>query len=52
MQFNLNQPASSKPGVVHQAIHPELRLAVAPHLNAYPLLVEILLERLREAETT
>ncbi len=35
---------------VHQAIHPGLRLAVAPHLNTHPLLVEILLERLNEAE--
>lgn len=34
----------------HQAIHPELRLMTAPHLNTHPLLLEILLERLTEAE--
>lgn len=34
----------------HQAIHPEIRLGIAPYLNAHPLLVETFLERLAEAE--
>lgn len=34
----------------HQAIHPEIRIGVAPYLNTHPLLIETLLERLAEAE--
>lgn len=34
----------------YQAAHPSVRVALAPHLNAHPLLIEIFLERLAEAE--
>ena len=34
----------------YQTAHPEVRAAVAPHLNNHPLLVQTFLERLLEAE--
>ncbi len=34
----------------HQALHPEPQLVVASHLNTHPLLIEIVLERLDQAE--
>jgi len=34
----------------YQVHHPEVRVVIAPYLNAHPLLVETLIERLQEAE--
>lgn len=34
----------------HRAIHPEIRIALAPYLNNHPLLIETFLERLHDAE--
>lgn len=34
----------------YQAAHPDLQVVVAPYLNNHPLLVEIFLERLKQAE--